>query len=133
MTQHTSREDTKYGDLIPDGAFEADDDQDDLEEAEPRVTTKQHSLVLKERVDEHYISHYLWRFAIGHDDSGRVIRGWTKTDVEHNGTKDYCNEGTWEEMPVDVKMELAWALGVKRSELEGMLELPEHLLSGGDN
>ena len=129
---HAAREDTKYGNLIHDGAFEADDEEN-VVETEPRVTTKLHSLVLKEQVDHKYISHYEWRFTIDHNGSDRTIVGWTKTDVEHNGTEDYCNEGTWQSMPVDVKMELADALGVRRSELEAMLDLPDHLLAGGES
>lgn len=131
MTRNTAREDTKYGDKISDDFFKPE--QPDEPETEPRVTTALHALTLKERVDDEYLSHYEWRFSIDHDGDDRVIRGWTKTDVEHNGTEDYCNEGTWQSMPVDVKMELASALGVRRSELEGMLDLPEHLLEGGDD
>lgn len=120
-------DDTKYGHLVADDAFEPDEEDD--ADAQPRVEIATHALTLTERVDDEYISHYQWRFALDHD-GGVTIRGWTKLDVEHNGTEDYCNEGTWSGMPADVKLRLADALGVRRSELEGMLDLPEHLLEG---
>lgn len=128
----TPRDATKYGDRVDEEFFEPDQ-EDEAADTESRVTTLLHTLTIKENVDEEYISHYQWRFSIDHDGDSRTIRGWTKTDVEHNGTEDYCSEGTWQSMPVDVKMELARALGVRRSELEGMLNLPEHLLGGDES
>jgi hypothetical protein len=122
-------DDTKYGHLIHDGAFEPDDDTDQPDPS-PRVTVAQHTLVLRETVDEEYISHYEWRFTIEHDDGERAVCGWSKLDVEHNGTEDYCNSGTWQSMPADVKLRLAQALGVRRSELDEMLDLPDFLLGG---
>ena len=121
--------DSKYGHLIHDGAFEVDEDDDDLED-DPRVTVDTHSIVIDERVDDEYIAKYRWRFSIDHDNGARTVRGWTRTDIEQNGTEDYASELTWSEMPADVKMRLAVALGVPRSELEGILDLPEHLLAG---
>jgi len=119
--------DTKYGHLVHDGAFEPDEDTEEIDTT-PRVELTGHTVTLKEHVADEYLSHYVWRFGVDLDDGQLVLRGWTKTDVEHNGTEDYCNEGTWSGMPADVKLRLADALGVRRSELEGMLDLPEHLL-----
>jgi hypothetical protein len=127
---HVSREDTKYGHLVSDEDFEAD--QDDSETAsESRVQVADHHLVIDERVDEKYVAKYRWRFAIEHDDGARTVVGWTRSDIEENGTLDYAADKTWQAMPVDVKKRLADALGVSRRELEGMLDLPDHLLAGG--
>jgi len=126
-----SRNDTKYGHLVKDADFEVDDEPD-AQEQRPRVKVQTHSIVLDEHVDERYVSKYRYRFAIDHDadDGARTVVGWTRSDIEHNGTEDLCSELTWSELPADVKMRLSDALGVRRSELKGMLDLPEHLLEG---
>ena len=111
----------------PDTSHWDEDDQDDSDvDPRPRVEINTHSIVIDRFVDGRYIDRYRWRFAI--DD--RTVVGWTRTDIEHNGTKDYCADLTLDAMPADVRLALERELGV--DDLEEHVDLPEFLRGDRD-
>ena len=115
---------TKYGDLIKDHEWQEPEEPEP--DPRPRVEVNWHSVVIDWFVDEKYIDRYRFRFGV----SGRVVRGWTVSDIEHNGTEDYTNDGTWGTLPAPVKKALAKELGI--DSWEGYLDLPDHLRDGSD-
>ncbi|MDQ2052946.1 hypothetical protein RBH26_21115 [Natronolimnohabitans sp. A-GB9] len=107
---------------------EDDADQDDVEaDPRPRVETNTHSIVIDRFVDDRYIDRYQWQFAI----EDRTVVGWTRSDIEHTGTRDYCDELTLEDMPTDVRVRLERELGV--DDLDDHVDLPEHLRADPDD
>lgn len=109
---------------VPDGHWDEDDETEQDPDPRPRAEINTHSTVIDRFVDERYIDRYRWRFAI----EDRNIVGWTRSDIEHNGTEDYTSELTWEEVPEIVRQRLRDALGV--DDLDGHLDLPEFLRGG---
>ena len=100
--------------------WDEDDELDDVD-PRPRVETNTHSIVIDRFVDERYLDRFRWRFAV----QDRTVVGWTRSDIEHNGTEDYCNDLTLEEMPADVRLRLERELGI--DDLEDHVDLPEFL------
>lgn len=108
-------EQTKY--TVPDDHWE--DDEDEQEDEEPQVVVNTHSIVIDNRVDERYVERYRWRFAV----QNRQVVGWTRTDIEHNGTEDYNDVMDVTEIPADVKAALEHELGL--DDLHDHLDLPK--------
>lgn len=111
---------------VPDGHWDDDDEETENDsDPRPRVETNTHSIVIDRLVNDDYVDRYRWRFAI----QDRTVVGWTRTDIEHNGTEDYCNELTLETMPVSVRIRLENELGIDN--LRDHVDLPEHLRGDG--
>lgn len=115
---------TKYS---PDMShWDEDNEPEDDPDPRPRVETHMHTtdtIVIDRFVDEEYVDRYRWRFAI----EDRTVVGWTRSDIEPNGTVDYCADLTLETMPMDVRVRLERELGV--DDLADHANLPEHLHS----
>ena len=107
----------------------ADEKQDERDgDQRPPVAVNTHSVVIDRNVDEVYIQKYRYRFAI---EGGSVV-GWTRSDIEWNGTEDYCSEKTWETIPELVKRALANELGLTVGEMDEQADLPGFLVEGDE-
>lgn len=106
---------------VPEDHWKEDDEPDP--EPEPRVSVNYHSIVIDEKVDREYIVKIRWHFGF----EGRSLKGWTRTDIEENGTEDYANDLDWERIPADVKRTLANEVGLTVSELAERRDLPDFL------
>jgi hypothetical protein len=123
---HVSREDTKYGDLIHDGAFEADDDADP--ETDKRPTVADHDLEVHWDDGTEVGQRYTVHIAHGHEWCPIAALCW---QMNHKGS--YWRRGQqtrWESLPVPVRQRVAQAV----AGVEGREELdPELVDIGGED
>lgn len=115
---------TKYGDLIEDHEWQEPDTEP--EDVEPRVEVNTHTVTIDERVDDEYIVLYRWRFGV----QDRQIVGWSRSDIDDEGTEDFASDLTWPEIPVDVKLRLGEALSIE--DWDDHLDLPDFLRGEDD-
>jgi len=116
--------DHKYG--VPDDHWEEDEQDDVGADPRPRVEVNSHSVVIDRFVEDRYVDRYRYRFAL----EGRTVVGWTRSDIEHNGTEDYNAIEDWDAIPTTVRNALAAEVGLD-SYRELDLDLPSFY--GGDD